>query len=103
MYVEFLIGGVLWRWNDRSKSKEEVPFPDSLPRISLGVYHLTTKSQSFQYDISNLPDDYFRKVIGGFGWVISWGAHGVILNDERTGPLQAKTFIIEVSDITYEK
>lgn len=73
VYVEFLIGGVNWQWNNDTKTKESVPYPDSLPHISLGAYLLTSEFQTFQYDLSKFPDSYFQKVVGGFGWVILVG------------------------------
>jgi hypothetical protein len=103
VYVEFLIGGVNWQWNNDTKTRESVPYPDSLPRTSLGVYLLTSEFQSFQYDLSNIPNSYFQKVVGGFGWVISWAPNGVQINDTHTAPIQPKTIEIEVRQIQYKK
>lgn len=109
IYAEFLIGGVLWQWKLDDKTncwtKMPVPYSDSMPRISLGIKQLTSQSQSFQYDLSDLPEEYFRNVVGGFGWTISWSANGVDINDRSTppGPVQSKTIVIEVSSIRYEK
>ena len=108
-YVEFLIGGVRWQWIlDKGTNcwiKADVPYPDSMPRISLGSRLLTSQSQSFQYQLSNIPEEYLRDVLGGFGWTISWAPNGVELDAMATppGPLQAKTIVVEVSNIRYVK
>jgi hypothetical protein len=108
-WVEFLIGGVRWQWMlDKGTNcwiKAAVPHPDSMSRIPLGSKLLTEKSQSFQYDLSTLPEEYFRDVLGGFGWTISWGPNDVELDTMATtpGPIQSKTIVIEVSNIRYEK
>lgn len=103
VYVEFLIGGVNWLWNDDTKTKEPTPYPDSLPRTSLGTYLLTSEFQTFQYDLSKIQDDYLMNVIGGFGWVVSWSSNGVHINDDHTAPIQSKTIVIEVEQIQYKK
>ena len=103
VFVEFIIGGVVWQWDSTTKTQVAVPYPESLPRISLGVKLLTSHTQSFEYDISYLPEEALRKVIGGFGWVITWDANGVKRDASGTGPVEAKTFVIEVSKIEYLK
>ncbi len=101
VWVEFVIGGVTWRWDGDSRQQECVPVPDSMPRISLGKYLLTSSSQSFEYDLSGLPEEYLMNVIGGFGWTISWGPNDVVLNDDRTGPIEPRIITIDVSNIQY--
>lgn len=109
VYVEFLIGGVSWHWvqNEKTKcwEKAPVPYSDSLPRISLGAKRLTEQTQSFQFDLSGLPPDYLKKVIGAFGWTISWGDNGVMLDPAASppAPLQPRKMIIEVDHVRYEK
>jgi len=109
VYIQFFIGGIVWQWkNDKESNcwiKAPVPYPDSMPRIPLGIKLLTSQSQSFQYNIADLPEEYLRKVVGGFGWTITWGDNGVELNDTATppAPIQPKTIVIEVSNIRFEK
>ncbi|MGH9823400.1 MAG: hypothetical protein ACREDR_09125, partial [Blastocatellia bacterium] len=101
--TEFVIGGVVWKWNNEEKIKTAVFCPDSMPRISLGLKNLGDVWQSFEYEISDQPDDDFTSVIGGFGWVITWSSNGVQLNEARSGPVQPRTFKIEIRNIRYER
>jgi len=109
VYVDFLMGGIVWQWKQDGQTncwvKVPVPYPDSMPRIPLGIKLLTSQPQSFQYELTDLPEEYFQKVVGGFGWVISWGGNGVELNDMATppGPVHPRTIVIEVGNIRYEK
>lgn len=109
VYVEFLMGGVAWQWKHDDQTncwaKESVPYPDSMPRLSLGVKLLNEKNQSFEYDLSSLPAEYLQKVVGGFGWTVSWGDNGVELDPNATTPqpLQPRKIVIEISNIRYEK
>jgi hypothetical protein len=89
--VEFLIGGVRWAWNEELKSKEKVPFPDTLPRTSLGVYSLTPEWQEFRYSLTAIKDNSFGCVVAGFGMMINWGSAG-----------QNQKYGVEVRNIFYE-
>lgn len=100
--VEFVIGGVTWIWDDESRERQDAPYPDSMPRLSLGIKTLTEDWQSFEFDLSGKPEDDFKRVVGGFAWVISWGSNGVQLNEEGT-PEPSKTFTIEIRNIRYER
>lgn len=97
VYVEFVIGGVVWQWDATTHTKVPVPYPESLPRISLGIKKLTPTWQTFTYDLSALPADYLRSVVAGFGWVITWDSSG----GQRTGSEQPQTFIFEIQDVFY--
>jgi len=101
--VEFVIGGVRWKWDDEKEcpTKITVPYPDSMPRTSLGIRTLTGDWQSFEYDLSDRPEEYFECVLGGFGWIINWGSIDIYLNSEGTGAEQPKTLIIEIRNIHY--
>jgi hypothetical protein len=101
--VEFIIGGIDWIWDERNKQKIKTLFPDSMPRVGLGVKKLTSAWQTFGYDLSDRPESEFARVINGFSWVISWGMNGVRFNEERTGPDRSKTFKIELRNIRYER
>ena len=108
-YVEFLIGGVTWQWvlDSATNCWRQGPanFSDSMPRTSFGSKLLTDSSQSFEFSLSDLPEEDLRDVLGGFGWIVSWMPNGIVLNDMATppAPLQSKTIVIEVSNIRYEK
>jgi len=103
--VEFVIGGIEWKWDDQEECpvRVPVPYPGSMPRVSLGIKTLTEHWQSFEYDLSDNPKDDFRCVVGGFAWIISWGSNQVRLNEAGTGPKQPKTFTIEIRNIRYER
>jgi hypothetical protein len=89
--VQFVIGGIDWIWNEEQKVRETPPYPDTLPRLSLGNHLLTSSWQTFSVNLAYNPDDYFGCVLGGFGWVIKWGT---------THP---ETYEIEVRNIYYKK
>lgn len=95
-YVEFLIGGVVWQWNNSTMEKEPAPYPDSMLRRSLGVRLLTEQWQKFEYDLSDFPEDNFKCVLGGFGWLITWGANEV-------APGNTRIITIEVRNVYYEE
>lgn len=103
--VEFVIGGIDWRWDDQKECPDRVsvPHPGSMPRVSLGIKTLTEHWQPFEYDLSNQPEDNLKRVVGGFAWVISWGSNQVRLNEAGTGPEQPETFVIEIRNIRYER
>jgi hypothetical protein len=103
--VEFVAGGIDWRINDTAMKKEPVPFPDSLPRQTLGIYSLRKcpETEVISFSLSKMRPGYLQKVIGGFGWVISWAPNGVAQNSDGTGPEKAKTFKIIISDVRYIK
>lgn len=102
-YVEFVAGGVVWMWDEKTHTRVPVPYPDSMPRTSLGIQELTETWQTFQFDLSALSQDELRDVVAGFGWVITWDSNGVELNDAGTEAQQPKTFIIEIQGIAYER
>lgn len=101
--VEFVIGGINWVWDEQEKIKVKPPCPDSLWRKSLGTYTLTEEWQSFQVDLSNMPEEEFVNVIGGFSWIITWGSNEIQPNEGGTGPQEPKTFEIEIRNIRYER
>ncbi len=99
--VEFIIGGVVWKWNDEKKERVSVPYPDSMIRTTFGIKTLTEDWQSFEADLSYLPEDNFRCVIGGFAWIISWESNHIQINSIRTSSDQPKKFTIEIRNIQY--
>jgi hypothetical protein len=88
--VNFYIGGVEWMWDEEQMDRVSVPYPDTLPRLSLGSRVISGEWQTFEYDISIYPEVYFRCVIGAFGWSIAWGAQHPPVYD------------IEVRNVTYD-
>jgi hypothetical protein len=105
LVVEFVAGGISWRINDALKKNEPVPFPDSLPKQSLGIYTLKKcpDGEVMSFSLSNMHQEDLQKVIGGFGWIVSWAPNDVVANSSGTGPEQAKTFTISISEVQYVK
>jgi hypothetical protein len=100
--VEFVIGGIQWKWENGSKSSD-LKYPDSMPRKSLGIKTLTKDWQKFSSDLSDRPEENFSNVIGDFGWIIPWGSNNISLNENRTGSQNPRTFTIEIRNIKYHK
>lgn len=101
--TDFVIGGINWVLDDNKKARAIAPYPDSLKWRPLGTKRLGTEWQTFEYDLSQIPEEEFARVVGGFGWTISWGSNGVLMNEALTGPVQPKTFTIEIRKVRYEK
>lgn len=104
VHIEFIIGGVNWIWNAQNQ-KETAPYPDSMPRKSLGIQLLKQEQgwQEFSVSLENKPAKDFQNVVGGFAWVIDWGSNGVVVENPGTCPPQPKVFKIEIRNIRYEK
>jgi len=99
--VDFSMGGVTWIWDDKARVQVTPPFPESLSIKRLGTKTLDTNWQEFEAAFA--PEDNLRCVINGFAWTISWSSNDVNLNETRTGPVNARTFQVEVRDIRYER
>ena len=101
--VEFVAGGINWQINDALKKNEPVPFPDSLPKQSLGIYTLKKcpDSEVMSFSLLDMRQENLQKVIGGFGWIVSWAPNNVTVNSSGTAPEQAKTFRILISEVQY--
>jgi hypothetical protein len=100
--IEFVIGGVVWKWDENEKKKVNAPYFDSMRRLSLGIKELSSDWQPFENDLSDIPEEEFSAVVGGFAWVISWGSNDVQLNDQRTLAAKSKSFVFEIRNIRYE-
>jgi hypothetical protein len=100
--VEFVIGGDKKQWDAKTNERVNLPYPNSISR-SLGTRKLTTQWQTFNADLSKITDDRFKRIVGGFGWVIAWDSNDVRLNKEKTGAERPKTFTIEIRNVRYEK
>jgi len=103
--VQFVAGGIDWHINDSEKKTEPVLYPDSLPNQSLGIYSLGTcpAKETMSFSLVDMPPANLQKVIGGFGWVVSWAPNDVTANVSSSAPEKAKTIKIIISDIQYVK
>ncbi len=105
VYVEFVIGGINWGWDEQHK-RVSARYPDSMPRTSVGTKRLTSTWQQFSVDLKERgldKEEYFKKVIGGFGWVINWGPNGIVWDSKDERPSDIKKFEIEIRNIRYER
>ena len=100
--AEFVIGGDKKQWDAKTNERVNLPYPNSISR-NLGVRRLAPQWQEFEADLSKIPDERFKRIVGGFGWIISWDSNDVKFNKERTGADQPKTFVIEIRNVRYEK
>jgi hypothetical protein len=91
--VKFVIGGINWEWDDASRTKRSLPYPDTMPQRDLGAKELTASWQEYEFDLESLglQPENFRRVIGGFGWVMTW----------PSPPQPERTFTIEVQKARY--
>ncbi len=105
VYVEFLVGGITWMWDESAKKQISAPYPDSLPATSLGTRKLTPAWTTFEVDLQGrgrVKDD-FKRVVGGFGWVITWADNKLDLPDGDPNSNKMKIFTIELRNICYER
>jgi hypothetical protein len=105
VYVEFLIGGITWMWDEPARRQVSAPYPDSLPATSLGTKKLTPAWTVFEVDLherGRVKDD-FKRVVGGFGWVITWAANGLDMPDSDLSSNKTRIFTIEICNIRYER
>jgi len=95
--VEFIVGGVDWMWHQEEAAWQKVtpPYPDSMPRVSLGTKSVTNGWQTFTARIDQ-PSDSFKRVVGGFAWTMTWGSNHVAPGDGRK-------LTLEVRNVRYEK
>ncbi|MCK4340648.1 MAG: hypothetical protein KAY37_02850 [Phycisphaerae bacterium] len=104
--VEFFIGGI-----NRVGSKGEdgrfefvrAPYPDTMPRTGLGIRKLTNEWQTFRVSLADQPEGNFARVVGGFGWIATWGNNGVEPDESGMGPNNVKKFTFEVRNVFYVK
>ena len=91
--AEFVCGGIDWRWTPEG-TQSALPYGDTLTKQGLGTYTLTDAWQTLEYPLSETghKKDDFRRVIGGFGWVIVWPSKD---------PQPTKTVTIELRNIRY--
>jgi hypothetical protein len=95
--VEFVIGGVVWRWVGMERVAS--PYPDTMPRISFGLMELKEDWTKYSFDLSAYPEDYFRAMINGFSAVLSQ-SNNQIETDENGN---VKPIVIELRNIRYER
>ncbi len=103
--VEFLIGGITWLWDEPAVRQVSASYPDSLPTTSLDTKRLTPAWTVFEVDLQErgrVKSD-FKRVVGGFGWVITWAANGLDMPDSGLSSNKTRIFTIEIRNIRYER
>lgn len=95
-------GGVTWGWGEE-QTLEQAPFPDSLPRVSLGTRLIEPGCESFEYDLSDVADDAFAAVRGGFGWVVSATGNGIAWEASDAAPAAPRTVVLEIDRVVYDR
>jgi hypothetical protein len=97
--VDFVMGG---RKRDlTTKEAKPFPYPNTIDQ-SLRTETLKSEWKSFEYDLSKLQNERFKRVVGGFGWTINWSSNGIRPNKQQTGPETPRTFTIEIRNIQYD-
>ena len=101
--VEFVVGTDNWRWDNKNGQWERanVPFPGTVPSQTLRVETLTSEWKPLEKEFP--PELNFSRVVGGFGWVMNWGSNGVEPGEGGKGAKEAKTFVIEIQNVRYER
>jgi hypothetical protein len=93
-YVQFVAGGMTWRWDERAKEQVDVRYPDSMPSLKLSEQRLDSNWRRFRVPL-DIADENLSAVVGSFGFLVEWTANNV---DDR----QPRAFVIEVRNILYE-
>ncbi len=104
--VEFFIGGIDRIWIQDSDGRwkfDRAPYPDTMPRRSLGTRKLTNEWQTFRESLADQPESTFARVVGGFGWIANWGNNGVEPDESGMGSNKVKKFTFEVRNVFYVK
>lgn len=102
--VEFFIGGIDRVWKQNADGRWEfvrAPYPDTMPRTSLGIRKLTNEWQKFRVSLSDRPESNFARVVGGFGWIATWGNNGVRPTESGMRPSEVKETRFEVRKVFY--
>ena len=72
--VEFVAGGITWAWDLKTRKTVLLPYPDTLPKLSLESHSIgagpTWTHCEFDLAKAHLPPEKFQRVIGAFGFVI---------------------------------
>ena len=91
--VNFVFGGVSWRWQGNQIA--DLPYPDTLPVRALGTYKLFENWRSFSFDLrsAGLHELDFKRVIGAFGWTISW----------PIPPEPGRKYTLEIRNVRYQR
>lgn len=98
--VKFVLGGD--KRDMATKERGRFLYPNTIDQ-GLGTKSLDDQWRPFEFDLSKIPGDRFKRVVGGFGWVIAWSSNGIKLNKEQTGADKPKTFTIEIRNVRYER
>jgi hypothetical protein len=98
--VKFLLGGD--KRNLPTKDRAKFPYPNTIDQ-ALRTEDLSDQWREFTFNLSKVPEERFKRVVGGFGWEIAWSSNGIKLNSKRTAAENPKTFTIEIRNVRYEK
>jgi PKD repeat protein len=102
--LEFLIGGVKWTWDNDEGSKVPVLYPDSIPAhgdkaevIKIATIENDGTWYPFKVDLKGKD---LRRVIGSFGWLLSYPSNNVT---PGMCPDNPPIFIFEVRKLRFER
>lgn len=103
--VEFFLGGIDWIWEKRGGcwARTRPKYADTMTRVGLGIRTLTGEWQTFRVRLTEMKSNDFKRVVGGFGWIVSWGNNGIQPDESGLRPLERKQFRFQVRSIRYEK
>ncbi len=104
--VEFFIGGIDRVWKKSGDGRWQfvgAPYPDTMPRTSLGIRKLTNEWRTFGVFLEDQPESNFGRVVGGFGWIANWGNNGVEPDESGMGSNKVKKFTFELRNVFYVK
>ncbi len=103
--VDFFLGGIDWIWEKQGNcwAKIRPKYADSMTRVGLGLRTLTDEWQTFRVPLTEMKSDDFKRVVGGFGWTVSWGNNGIRAADSGSRPQEQKLFRFQVRNIRYER
>ena len=87
--VKFVLGGD--KRDVATKERKKFTYPNTIDQ-ALGTKKLDDRWQSFEFDLSKIPDDRFKRVVGGFGWVVALGSNGGQAQQGRNGTGTTKDF-----------
>ena len=97
--VVFVVGGVSSVWDDKAARQVPNLFPDKY--YIRRPDQLTTKWKRITIPLDGPPEN-LQRVIGVFGWMITWESNGIKALDDGM-PDRSKTFTIEIRDLICTK
>ena len=97
--VNLIVGGITWFWDEQKKEKVKSVYGDSMRKSE--AQNLTEEWKPFHIVLND--SEGLKRLVGGFGWIISWGENQIQLNRDRTSAENPKTFIIELRNVRFMK